>query len=238
MKIIPAIDIINGQCVRLTEGDYDTKKIYAENPLEIAQLFEKKGAKYLHLVDLDGAKKGEVVNWNILENITKNTNLQIDFSGGIKDKNAVQKAFDLGAKQVIVGSIALKNPSEVKKWLQEFGNEKIVLSADVKHEKIAINGWQTISDTSIYDFIADFLKEGLKHVVCTDIEKDGKLAGVSLGLYQKIIQQFSSIQLIASGGVHQIEELSLLKNNQLAGVIIGKALYEEKISWEELASFL
>ncbi|TAE75449.1 MAG: 1-(5-phosphoribosyl)-5-[(5-phosphoribosylamino)methylideneamino]imidazole-4-carboxamide isomerase [Bacteroidetes bacterium] len=238
MKIIPAIDLINGQCVRLTEGNYDTKKIYAENPVEIAQFFEEKGGKYLHLVDLDGAKKGEVINWNILESITKKTNLKVDFSGGIKNKNSVQKAFDLGANQVIVGSIALKNPALVKDWLQEFGNEKIVLSADVRQEKIAVNGWQTISEMNIYDFLTDFLEAGLKYVVCTDIEKDGKLAGVSLELYQKIIQKFPTIELIASGGVHDIEDIISLQNNQLSAVIIGKALYEEKISWEDLANFL
>lgn len=238
MKIIPAIDIINGQCVRLTEGDYDTKKIYAENPLHIAQLFEENGAKFLHLVDLDGAKKGEVVNWNILEEIAKNTSLEVDFSGGIKDKNTIQKAFDLGAKQIVIGSFAVKNPNEVKNWIQFFGAEKIVLSADVKHEKIAINGWQTITDIEIYAFLDDFLKEGLKYAVCTDIEKDGKLAGVSLSLYQKIMQKFPQLSLIASGGVHETEDLISLQNQQISGVIIGKALYEEKITWKNLANFL
>lgn len=238
MKIIPAIDIINGQCVRLTEGDYTTKKIYAENPLSIAQLFEENGATFLHLVDLDGAKKGEVVNWKILEDIAKNTNLEVDFSGGIKDKKSVQKAFDLGAKQIIIGSFAVKNPNEVKNWIQAFGAEKIVLSADVKNKKVAINGWQTLTDIFIDDFLEDFLKEGLKYAVCTDIEKDGKLDGVSSELYQEILQKFPTLQLIASGGVHTIDDLVLLKNNQLAGVIIGKALYEEKITWKSLASFL
>jgi phosphoribosylformimino-5-aminoimidazole carboxamide ribotide isomerase len=234
MRIIPAIDLINGNCVRLTEGDYNTQKIYAENPTQIAQQFEKEGAEYLHLVDLDGAKKGEVVNWHILENIAKNTTLSIDFSGGIKTEKEIEKAFQLGAKQVVLGSIAIKNPTQTKQWIEKFGNEKIILSADVKQEKIAINGWQTITEWHIIDFLDEFIQAGLKYAICTDIEKDGKLSGVSLHLYQTILHTFPTLKLIASGGVHKKNDITELKNNHLDGLIIGKAIYENKINLKEI----
>lgn len=238
MKIIPAIDLINGKCVRLSQGNYSTQKVYNENPVEVAKEFEDHGIQYLHLVDLDGAKKGEIVNNKVLEQIATQTNLIIDFGGGIKNIEAVQMAYDLGANQVTLGSIAIKNPDVVAFCLSKFGGEKLILGADVNKEMIAINGWQTVTETSIWDFLKNYSNLGLQHVICTDIQKDGLLEGSSIDLYQKILDQFPKIKLIASGGVTNISELYELEKVGLSGAIIGKAIYENRISLKQLSNFI
>lgn len=237
MLIVPAIDIIDGKCVRLTKGDYDTKKIYNENPLEMAKEFEANGITHLHLVDLDGAKKGAVVNWKVLEDITKHTSLTVDFSGGIKTRQAVQKCFDLGANQIAVGSLAVKNQKEFVDWIWAFGEEKLILGADVMNERIAINGWQETSTKSIYDFLDYYFEEGIDYVLCTDISKDGMLQGPSFQLYQDIIEEYEELKLIASGGISSINDLRKLKEIGCYAAVVGKAFYEGKISMKELADF-
>ena len=238
MLIIPAIDLIDGKCVRLTKGNYDTKIIYNENPLEVAKEFEANGITHLHLVDLDGAKKGEVVNWNILEEIAKNTTLKVDFSGGIKTKLVAQQAFDLGASQIAVGSLAAKNPKEFVDWIWSFGEEKLILGADVMNEKIAINGWQENSTKDIYSYLDYFFEEGIDYVLCTDISKDGMLQGPSFELYTSILKEYDEIKLIASGGVSNVEDLIKLKEMGCYAAIVGKAFYEGKISLQELKDFI
>lgn len=205
MLIVPAIDIIDGKCVRLTKGDYDTKKIYNENPLEVAKEFEANGITHLHLVDLDGAKKGSVVNWSVLETITANTKLQVDFSGGIKTKEAAKQAFDLGATQIAIGSLAVKNPKEVVNWIWDFGEEKLILGADVLNGNIAVSGWQESSTKDIYSFLDFYYEEGMDYVLCTDISKDGMLQGPSFDLYKTILDEYDDIKLIASGGVSSMK---------------------------------
>jgi len=236
MRVIPAIDIIEGKCVRLTQGDYAQKKVYNENPSEIARQFEDAGFRYLHLVDLDGAKAGKVINWKVIESITQNTSLRVDFGGGIKTDDEIEKLFDSGIRQVNLGSIAVKNASKVTDWIRKFGAEKIILSADVKDETIAIHGWQEKSSVDIYSFISDYLKEGLQYVTCTDISTDGTLQGPNVNLYQKLMKQFPSIKLVASGGVGSMEDVIALQNINVDGVIIGKAIYENKINLNELAT--
>ncbi|PZD76668.1 1-(5-phosphoribosyl)-5-[(5-phosphoribosylamino)methylideneamino]imidazole-4-carboxamide isomerase [Mesonia sp. K7] len=238
MRIIPAIDIIEGKCVRLTQGDYSTKKIYHENPLEVAKEFEAHGIQHIHLVDLDGAKSNHVVNYKILEEISTKTYLKIDFGGGVKTDQAIQIAFDCGANQVTGGSIAVKNPEIFKKWLQRYGNEKIILGADVKKENIAISGWIEDSAIEILPFIRDYVKEGVTYIICTDIGKDGMLQGPSFKLYQKIIETIPNIKLIASGGISAIEELPKLAKVGCEGVIIGKAIYENKITLKQLENYI
>jgi phosphoribosylformimino-5-aminoimidazole carboxamide ribotide isomerase len=236
MKIIPAIDIINGQCVRLSEGDFDTKKVYYAQPLEAAKAFEAAGIEYLHLVDLDGAKKGEVVNWSVLNDICSNTKLKVDFSGGIKNIDQVEKAFELGASQIAVGSLAVRNQSLVAEWLQHFGSDKIIIGADIKDDKIAINGWLQTSEFSIFDFIEQYLTLGATDFLCTDVSKDGKLEGPSFDLYQRLLTQFPSFNLIASGGVSNIEDVQQLKEMNCYATIVGKAIYEERITLSELVN--
>lgn len=238
MLIIPAIDIIDAKCVRLTKGDYDTKKVYNENPVEVAKEYEANGITHLHLVDLDGAKKGEVVNWKVLEAITLNTKLNVDFSGGIKTKEQVKQAFNLGANQIAVGSLAVKNKQEFVDWIWEFGEEKLILGADVMNEKIAVNGWQENSHQSIFSFLDFYFEEGIDYVLCTDISKDGMLQGPSFSLYQKIIKEYEEIKLIASGGVSSIQDLHQLKEMGCYATIVGKALYENKITLKELQPFI
>jgi len=238
MLIIPAIDLIDGKCVRLTKGDYDTKKIYNDNPVEVAKEFEANGITHLHLVDLDGAKKGEVVNWKVLENITSNTKLKIDFSGGIKTKQAAQKAFDIGATQITIGSLAAKNPKEFVDWIWSFGEENLILGADVMNEKIAINGWQENSTKDIYSFLDYFFEEGIDYVLCTDISKDGMLQGPSFELYKNILEEYDEIKLIASGGVSSVDDLIQLKEIGCYAAIVGKAFYEGKISLQELKKLI
>ena len=235
MRIIPAIDIIDGKCVRLSKGDYDTKKIYNENPVEVAKEFEDFGIQYLHLVDLDGAKAKKIINQKVIENIAKNTNLIIDFGGGIRSEEDLQKAFDSGAKKVTLGSIAVVNPELCLTWLEKFGVEKLILGADCLDRKIKTSGWLENSETDVVDFIKEYQKKGFREVVCTDISKDGMLQGPSTGLYQEIIEN-STIELIASGGISNIEDVQKMKEIGCAGTIIGKAIYEGRISLEDLRS--
>jgi phosphoribosylformimino-5-aminoimidazole carboxamide ribotide isomerase len=236
MRIIPAIDLIDGKCVRLTQGDYAIKKIYNENPLEVAKMFEDADLTYLHLVDLDGAKAGKVTNWNVVQRITSNTKLQVDFGGGIKTKEEITRLFDLGIKQVNLGSIAVKNAALVYEWIAEFGADKIILSADVKNEMIAISGWQEKSSLHINDFITDYLKHGIEYITCTDINTDGMLQGPNIDLYTSLLQKFPSIKLVASGGVSGTHDLLALKKINVDGVIIGKAIYEGNITVTDLAT--
>ena len=235
MKIIPAIDIIDGKCVRLSKGDYETKKIYNENPVEVAKEFEDFGIQYLHLVDLDGAKAKKIINQKVIENISKNTNLIIDFGGGIRSEEDLQKAFDSGAKKVTLGSVAVVNPELCLAWLEKFGAEKLILGADCLDRKIKTSGWLENSETDVVDFIKEYQKKGFKEVVCTDISKDGMLQGPSTALYQEIIEN-STIELIASGGISNIEDVQKMKEIGCAGTIIGKAIYEGRISLEDLRS--
>jgi phosphoribosylformimino-5-aminoimidazole carboxamide ribotide isomerase len=238
MRIIPAIDIIDGKCVRLTQGAYQTKKIYSENPLETAKRFEASGIRHLHLVDLEGAKAGRIINYKVLEAISKNTNLQIDFGGGLKTNEDLKIAFDNGAGQITGGSIAVKNPTLFQEWIALYGPDKIILGADVKEEKIAISGWAETSDEDIFSFLNKYQNVGIQNVICTDISKDGMLEGPSFSLYKKIVKQFPSLNLIASGGVSDYNELQKLKTLGCEGVIIGKAIYEDKISLKQLEKFI
>ena len=235
MRIIPAIDIIDGKCVRLSKGDYDTKKIYNENPVEVAKEFEDFGIQYLHLVDLDGAIAKKIINQKVIENISKNTNLIIDFGGGIRSEEDLQKAFDSGAKKVTLGSVAVVNPELCLAWLEKFGAEKLILGADCLDRKIKTSGWLENSETDVVDFIKEYQKKGFKEVVCTDISKDGMLQGPSTALYQEIIEN-STIELIASGGISNIEDVKEMKKIGCVGTIIGKAIYEGRISLEDLRS--
>ena len=234
MRIIPAIDIIDGKCVRLTQGDYAQKKVYNEDPIEVARTFEQAGLKYLHLVDLDGAKSGKVMNWKVIESITSNTGLQVDFGGGIKTEIELTRLFASGIRQVNLGSIAVKDPNLVSEWIARYGAEKIILGADVKNEKIAIGGWLEESSISIIDFINDYLKKGIQYITCTDISTDGMLSGPNVQLYSKLLQTFPSIKLIASGGVSGMKDLEDLKKINVDGVIVGKAIYEGRVDVEEL----
>ena len=238
MLIIPAIDIIDAKCVRLTKGDYDNKKTYNENPLEQAKIFEASGLTHLHLVDLDGAKKGQVQNWKVLETIASNTNLHIDFSGGIKTREQAQQAFDLGAKQITVGSLAVKNQKEFTDWIWEFGEDRLILGADVKDKQIAIQGWQESSNQDIFSFLDYYFEEGIDYVLCTDVSKDGMLQGASADLYKELLEEYPEIKLIASGGVSCLQDLVELKEIGCYAAIVGKAIYEGKISLKELKEFL
>ncbi|MDN3491152.1 1-(5-phosphoribosyl)-5-[(5-phosphoribosylamino)methylideneamino]imidazole-4-carboxamide isomerase [Winogradskyella bathintestinalis] len=233
MRIIPAIDIIDGKCVRLTKGDYSTKKVYNENPLEVAKEFEASGIQYLHLVDLDGAKSKHIVNHKILETIASKTHLKVDFGGGLKSDDDLRIAFECGANQITGGSIAANNPNVFLTWLENYGPEKIILGADCKDRKIATNGWLEASELDVVDFIKDYESKGVKYVICTDIAKDGMLQGTSNDLYREIISE-SNVKLIASGGVSSLKDLELVKDIGCEGVILGKAIYEGNISLKEL----
>lgn len=235
-QIIPAIDIIEGKCVRLTQGDYNQKKIYNENPLEVAKEFEANGIKRLHLVDLDGAKASHIVNYKVLETIASNTKLAIDFGGGLKSDEDLKIAFESGAKQITGGSIAVKNKAIFISWLEQYGPDKIILGADVKDEEIAISGWKEGSGINLFNFLEDYSTYGVKHVICTDIAKDGLLQGPSVELYNKILNKFDTLQLIASGGVSSIKDIHQLIENKVAGIIIGKAIYEGKVTLKQLSA--
>lgn len=237
MRIIPAIDIIEGKCVRLSKGDYDTKKVYNENPLEVAKAFEDSGIEYLHLVDLDGAKSKQIVNYKILEQIASKTTLKIDFGGGLKSDEDLNIAFNSGASQVTGGSIAVKNPEIFEKWLSIYGNEKIILGADCYNENIAISGWQEESKLKVLPFIKTYRDKGITYVICTDISKDGMLEGPAFELYQSILKQNPKIKLIASGGISSLKDLEHLKAIGCEGAIVGKAIYEGRISLKELIDF-
>jgi len=237
IEIIPAIDLIDGKCVRLSQGDFARKKIYSENPLEMAQQFEAAGLKRLHIVDLDGAKQGEIANLKTLEAIARNTNLTIDFGGGIKCDADIKAVFEAGAEIATVGSVAVKNAEQFFAWLERYGGERILLGADVKGDCLAINGWQTTTEIEILSFLTDYFARGVRQVFVTDVSKDGLLQGTSNELYAKIIEQLPDLKLIASGGVSSIEDIRELETIGCAGVIVGKAIYEEKIKLPELAEF-
>ncbi len=237
MRIIPAIDIIDGKCVRLTKGDYQTKKIYNENPLEVAKAFEANGIQYLHLVDLDGAKSKHIVNHKVLYAICKETNLKVDFGGGLKSDDDVKIAFENGASQITGGSIAVKNPNLFSKWLSSYGSDKIILGADCKNRKIATNGWLEASETDVVDFIKEYEDKSIKYVICTDISKDGMLQGASNELYKEILSQ-TKVKLIASGGISSMNDLQQLKAIGCEGAIIGKAIYEGHITLKELQQLI
>jgi phosphoribosylformimino-5-aminoimidazole carboxamide ribotide isomerase len=237
MEIIPAMDIIDGKCVRLVQGDYAQKTIYNENPLEVAKQFEAAGLKRLHMVDLDGAKASHIINHKTLEAVASQTKLKIDFGGGIKSDEDIALAFECGAQQITAGSIAVKSRETVIRWIEKYGSEKIILGADVKDEMIAVNGWQESSALNLFDFLRDYMELGIKYVICTDIAKDGMLQGASIALYKKIQAKFPSLNLIASGGVSDINDVQLLSDAGLYGAIIGKAIYEERIKLPDLAKF-
>jgi len=238
MRIIPAIDIIDGKCVRLSKGDYDTKKVYNENPLEVAKEFEAHGIQYLHLVDLDGAKSKHIVNHKILEQIAVKTSLKIDFGGGLKTDDDLRVAFESGANQITGGSIAVKDSKTFKSWISSYGADKIILGADAQNEKIAVSGWMEESDQELLPFIQAYQKEGVSYVICTDISKDGMLEGPSFDLYKKIVTNTEKIKLIASGGISRFDELPQLAALGCEGTIIGKAIYEKRISLKQLENYI
>ena len=237
MRIIPAIDIIDGKCVRLTKGDYDTKKIYNEDPLEVAKEFEANGIQYLHMVDLDGAKSSRIINQKVLELVASKTKLKIDFGGGIKSDDDIRIAFEAGAAQITGGSIAVKNKELFLTWISKYGSDKIILGADCLNKKIATQGWLENSDLDVIEFISYYTKRGIQNVICTDISKDGMLQGTSNGLYKEILEK-EQIKLIASGGVSCLNDLIELKEVGCEGVIIGKAIYEGNINLKDLKSWL
>jgi len=233
MRIIPAIDIIDGKCVRLSQGDYNTKKIYNEHPLEVAKEFEDYGIQYLHLVDLDGAKSSQIINYKTLEQITNKTNLKVDFGGGIKSNDDIRIAFECGANQITGGSIAVQNPTLFNEWISQYGKEKIILGADAKDRKIATHGWLETSELDVIDFINEYQAQGIEYVICTDISKDGMLQGTSNELYKEILIN-TNIKLIASGGVSSIDDLIKVKELGCEGAILGKAIYEGRIELKEV----
>lgn len=244
MRIIPAIDIIDGKCVRLSKGDYNTKKIYNESPLEVAKQFEAHGIQYLHLVDLDGAKSKHIVNYKILEEIASKTKLNIDFGGGLKSDEDLKIAFESGAKQITGGSIAVKDKVIFESWIEKYGADKIILGADAKDEMIAVSGWQEESKEELIPFIQSYQEKGIEYVICTDISKDGMLEGPSFDLYKKILEETvtssgdKKIKLIASGGISTFEELPELAEIGCEGTIIGKAIYENRISLKQLEDYI
>lgn len=238
IQIIPAIDIIDGKCVRLTQGDFNQKTEYSNNPVEVAKAIENAGVRKLHVVDLDGAKHKKIINQKTLEAIVKATSLEVDFGGGLQSNEDVQIAFDCGARQITGGSIAIKNRPLFEEWIIKFGAEKIILGADVRNEFIAVSGWQEVSEVSVFDFIQSYLDKGLKYVFCTDVAKDGLLQGPSFDLYEKIRAQFPKAYLIASGGVTTVADVNKLNEMGVYGAIIGKAYYEGKIKLEDLNTYL
>lgn len=234
MEIIPAIDIIEGKCVRLTHGDYAQKKIYNEHPLEVARQFEDAGLQRLHLVDLDGAKEGKVKNWKVLETLAGKTSLLIDFGGGIKSEKDVQIVFDSGAALATIGSMAVKEKETFVQWLQKWGAEKFLLGADVKGEKLTISGWMEQTEIWIYDFMEEYIQKGVQQIFCTDVSKDGALEGPSTELYKNIVQKFPDLHFIASGGVSSMDDLYGLQDIGCRGAIIGKAIYEGRVQLADL----
>ncbi|MBQ7157240.1 MAG: 1-(5-phosphoribosyl)-5-[Bacteroidaceae bacterium] len=237
IEIIPAIDIIDGKCVRLTQGDYGTKKVYNEDPVEVAKMFESYGIRRLHTVDLDGAKSQHVVNYKTIEKIADHTSLVIDFGGGIKSDEDIDIAFSSGASLVTIGSVAVKNPDLFNKWLDRYGAEKIILGADVKNGLISINGWKEEGNDKLMPFLKRYTDKGIRNVLCTDISKDGMLQGPATELYKEIMAEFPDMHLIASGGVSSIDDLEALQNAGIPAVVFGKAIYEGKIKMEELSRF-
>jgi len=234
MHIIPAIDIIDGKCVRLTQGDYQQKKVYNENPLEVAMQFEDAGIQRLHLVDLDGAKAKHIVNYKTLEQIANRTSLWIDFGGGLKSNEDLHIAFESGARQVTGGTVAVKQADVFESWISKYGGEKIILGSDVINRKIAVSGWQEESQLELIPFLENYIQKGIKYTICTDVAKDGMLEGTSLTLYKDIRSEFPDLKLIASGGVASIDDLHELKSIGCFGAIVGKAIYEQKISLKQI----
>ena len=238
IDIIPAIDIMDGKCVRLEQGNFDARKIYNSNPLEVAKEFENAGLTRLHLVDLDGAKARHVVNMNVLSEIASKTKLIIDYGGGIKTDEDIKQVFDNGAAMATIGSVAITDPCRIDIWIDKYGPEKIILGADVKDNKIAISGWLDTTDKELFDFLIEKKYAGFRKFLCTDISKDGMLEGPAFGLYQNIIQQITDVYIIASGGISSIKDIEELDRMGVHGVVIGKAIYENKISLDELQQFL
>ena len=238
IELIPAIDIIDGKCVRLSQGDYNSKKVYNENPLEVAKEFEAHGIRRLHVVDLDGAASHHIVNYRVLEAIASRTSLIIDFGGGIKSDEDLIIAFENGAQMVTLGSIAVKNPELFKKWLHQYGADKIILGADAKDNRIAVSGWKEESTQELLPFLEGYTKEGIRKVLCTVISRDGLLQGPSIELYKQIMQQFPEMHLIASGGVSSIDDIIELQEAKIPAVVFGKAIYEGKITMKDLNRFM
>ena len=238
IELIPAIDIIDGKCVRLSQGDYDTKKVYNENPLEVAKEFEANGVRRLHVVDLDGAKSSHVVNYKVLDANAGHTSLIIDFGGGIKSDEDLVIAFENGAQMVTLGSVAVKQPELFKRWLEQYGAEKIILGADVKDNRISVNGWLEEGPQELMPFLTDYTQEGVNKVLCTDISRDGMLQGPSIELYKQVMQQFPSMHLIASGGVSCLDDILRLEDAGIPAVVFGKALYEGRITMKDLKRFM
>ena len=237
MRIIPAIDIIGGKCVRLTQGDYGQMKVYREDPLEVAREFEDADLEYLHLVDLDGAKKGKVVNWEVIEEIQGKTSLKVDFGGGVKSKKEVEQLLELGINQINVGSLAVKKPDVFTGWMETYGPENFILSADVMDDNVMINGWLEATSLRLVDLADQFEKKGLEYICCTDIRTDGTLQGPNLSLYRKLKKRFPKLKVIASGGISSLNDLEELKYIKVDGAIIGKAIYENRIKLSELKNF-
>ncbi|NBC06871.1 MAG: 1-(5-phosphoribosyl)-5-[(5-phosphoribosylamino)methylideneamino]imidazole-4-carboxamide isomerase [Bacteroidetes bacterium] len=238
MYPIPAIDIIDGKCVRLTQGDYEQQKVYNEDPLEVAKAYEDHGLQRLHLVDLDGAKAKRIVHYKVLERLVSRTNLHIDFGGGLKSDDDLRIAFECGAQQVTGGTIAVKHPERFEAWLQRYGGERIILGSDVKDGKIAVSGWQEQSEQALFPFLEGYVEKGVVYTICTDVSKDGLLQGTAMELYKNIRQTFPDLQLIASGGITRLEELEKLREIGCYGAIIGKAIYEGHITLAELEQFV
>ena len=238
LTLIPAIDIIEGKCVRLSKGDYAKKKVYNEDPLEVAKSFEDHGLQRLHLVDLDGAKAKHVVNWKVLEKIAGKTSLVIDFGGGVKSGDDLNIVFNSGASMVTVGSVAVTDRDMFFSWLNRYGSDKIILGADVNDKKIAVSGWLETTELDVFDFVGEYLEKGIKKVLCTDISKDGMLEGTSMELYKELLEKYPNMGLIASGGITQIDELYTLDEIGASGAIIGKAIYEGKIRLKDLQKFI
>ena len=237
MHLIPAIDLIDGKCVRLTQGDYDQKKVYNEDPLAVAREFAAAGLTRLHLVDLDGARAGHIVNHRVLERIAGGTDLRVDFGGGLKSDADLRIAFDSGAAQVTGGTIAVKDPDTFLSWLETYGPERIILGSDVRDGQIAVSGWQEASNRALHPFLAEYHERGIRYTICTDVSKDGLLAGPATELYRGIRERFPELRLIASGGVTTLADLAVLRELGCYGAIIGKAIYEGRITLEELAAF-
>jgi phosphoribosylformimino-5-aminoimidazole carboxamide ribotide isomerase len=238
IKIIPAIDIIDGKCVRLSQGDYSKKTIYNENPLEVAKMFESAGIKHLHLVDLDGAKQKRIVNHKVLHEICTKTKLNVDFGGGVQSNEMIEMAFENGANQITGGSIAVINPDLVASWLEKYGQEKIILGADAKNESIAVSGWEEDSKLSIYSFVNKWVQKGVKYCISTDVAKDGMLQGPSFEIYEKLQNENPELNIIASGGISCIEDIDKLNEMCIYGVIVGKAIYEGRIDLKQFGNYL
>lgn len=234
MKIIPAIDIIDGKCVRLAQGNYNKKKIYREDPVDVAKEFEDADLEYLHLVDLDGAKEGKVVNWDVIEGIAEHTRLKVDFGGGVKTEEEIETLLGLGIEYINIGSIAIQKPDLFKQWIQKFGADNFILCADVRNEVVQIAGWQKSSGINVFDFVKQFQNEGLSYMTCTDIHADGMLQGPNFGLYKKLRKHFPAIKIFASGGISSLDDLEELNFQKLYGAIVGRALYEGKVKPEEI----